>query len=139
MAIGSFEATRFAAGRKNELRVELSGDRGSLAFNLERLNELEFYEAGSAADGEGLAGFRRIVVTEPGHPYLAAWWPPGHVLGWDATFTHEIADLVGAVAAGADPEPSFAAGLQVQRVLTAVEDSAERQSAWTPVPPADVL
>jgi predicted dehydrogenase len=138
-AIGSFEATRFAAGRKNELRLELNGDRGSLAFNLERLNELEFYEAGGAAGGEDLAGFRRILVTEPGHPYLAAWWPPGHVLGWDATFSHEIADLVSAIAAGTDPEPSFAAGLQVQRVLTAVEDSAARQSAWTPVPPADTL
>jgi predicted dehydrogenase len=144
-AVGSFEATRFAAGRKNELRLELNGDRGSLAFNLERLNELELYEAdgGNGGDGgtggDGLAGFRRILVTEPGHPYLAAWWPPGHVLGWDATFTHEIADLVGAIAAGTDPEPSFAAGLQVQRVLSAVQDSAARQSAWTPVAPADTL
>jgi predicted dehydrogenase len=139
-AIGSFEATRFAAGRKNELRLELNGDRGSLAFNLERLNELEFYDAQPDSQrgtgDDGLAGFRRILVTEPGHPYLAAWWPPGHVLGWDATFTHEIADLVGAIAAGTDPEPSFAAGLQVQRVLTAVEDSAAQQSAWTAVPAA---
>jgi predicted dehydrogenase len=132
-ALGTFEATRFATGRKNELRLELNGDRGSLAFNLERLNELEFYDAGE----DRLAGFRRILVTEPSHPYLAAWWPPGHILGWDATFTHEIADLVGAIAAGTDPEPSFADGLQVQRVLAAVEDSAARQSAWTPVPAAD--
>jgi predicted dehydrogenase len=132
-ALGSFEATRFAAGRKNELRLELNGDRGSLAFNLERLNELEYYDG---RDDE-LAGFRRILVTEPGHPYLAAWWPPGHVLGWDATFTHEIADLVGAIAAGTDPEPSFADGLQVQRVLAAVQDSAAHQSAWTPVPAPD--
>jgi predicted dehydrogenase len=130
-ALGSFEATRFASGRKNELRIELNGQRGSLAFNLEQLNELEFYDA---QDGE-LAGFRRILVTEPGHPYLSAWWPPGHLLGWDATFTHEIADLVTAIAAGTGPEPSFADGLQVQRVLAAVEDSADHQSQWTPVPP----
>jgi predicted dehydrogenase len=132
-ALGSFEATRFATGRKNELRLELNGDRGSLAFNLERLDELEFYD-GEAGD---LAGFRRILVTEPGHPYLQAWWPPGHILGWDATFTHEVADLVGAIAAGADPEPSFADGLQVQRVLAAVEDSAAHQSAWTAVAAPD--
>jgi predicted dehydrogenase len=130
-ALGSFEATRFAAGRKNELRIELNGERGSLAFNLERLNELEFYDH---AEDAAVAGFRRILVTEPGHPYLSAWWPPGHVLGWDATFTHEVADLVWAIAAGTDPEPSFADGLQVQRVLAAVEDSAARQSSWTPVP-----
>jgi predicted dehydrogenase len=130
-ALGSFEATRFASGRKNELRIELSGDRGALAFNLEQLNELEFYDA---QDGD-LAGFRRILVTEPGHPYLSAWWPPGHLLGWDVTFTHEIADLLTAIATGTGPEPSFAAGLQVQRVLAAVEDSAVHESRWTPVPP----
>jgi predicted dehydrogenase len=130
-ALGSFEATRFARGRKNELRIELSGEHGSLAFNLEQLNELEFYDARA---GE-LAGFRRILGTEPGHPYLSAWWPPGHLLGWDVTFTHEIADLITAIAAGTAPEPSFAAGLQVQRVLAAVEDSAAHDSRWTPVPP----
>ena len=130
--LGSFEATRFASGRKNELRIELNGERGSLAFNLERLNELEFYDH---AEDAAAAGFRRILVTEPGHPYLSAWWPPGHVLGWDVTFTHEIADLVTAIAAGTDPAPSFADGLQVQRVLAAVEDSAAHESRWTPVPP----
>jgi predicted dehydrogenase len=129
--LGSFEATRFAPGRKNELRIELNGERGSLAFNLEQLNELQFYDA---QDGE-TAGFRRILVTEPGHPYLSAWWPPGHVLGWDVTFTHEIADLITAIAAGTGPEPSFADGLQVQRVLAAVQDSAAHESRWTPVPP----
>jgi predicted dehydrogenase len=129
--LASFEATRFAPGRKNELRIELNGERGSLAFNLEQLNELQFYDA---QDGE-TAGFRRILVTEPGHPYLSAWWPPGHLLGWDVTFTHEIADLVTAIAAGTGPEPSFAAGLQVQRVLAAVEDSSAHESRWTPVPP----
>jgi predicted dehydrogenase len=129
-ALASFEATRFATGHKNQLRIELNGDRGSLAFDLERLNELEFYDRAEGAE----AGFRRISVTEPGHPYLSAWWPPGHVLGWEHTFTHEVRDLVTAIAAGTDPAPSFADGLQVQRVLAAVEQSAARESSWTPVP-----
>ena len=130
-ALASFEATRFATGRKNQLRIELNGDRGSLAFDLERLNELQFYDG---ADNVTETGFRRIGVTEPGHPYLSAWWPPGHVLGWEHTFTHQVRDLVTAIATGADPAPSFADGLQVQRVLAAVEQSAMRESSWTPVP-----
>jgi predicted dehydrogenase len=128
--LASFEATRFATGRKNQLRIELNGDRGSLAFDLERLNELEFCDR---ADESAEAGFRRIVVTEPGHPYLSAWWPPGHVLGWEHTFTHQVRDLVTAIATGTNPAPSFQDGLQVQRVLAAVERSAARESAWTPV------
>jgi predicted dehydrogenase len=130
-ALASFEATRFATGRKNALRIELNGDRGSLAFDLERLNELQVHEQ---AVRENEAGFRRILVTEPSHPYLSAWWPPGHVLGWEHTFTHQVRDLVTAIAKGTDPEPSFADGLQVQRVLAAVADSAARRSRWTPVP-----
>jgi len=129
--VASFEATRFATGRKNTLRIELNGDRGSLAFDLERLNELEFTER-AVKETEG--GFRRILVTEPDHPYLAAWWPPGHVLGWEHTFTHQVRDLVTAIAEGRDPEPSFADGLQVQRVLAAVAGSAAHGSQWTPVP-----
>jgi predicted dehydrogenase len=130
-ALASFEATRFATGRKNQLRIELNGDRGSLAFDLERLNELQFYDR---ADESAEAGFRRILVTEPGHPYLSAWWPPGHVLGWEHTFTNQVRDLVTAIAAGTDPAPSFTDGLQVQRVLAAVEQSAAHESSWTPVP-----
>jgi predicted dehydrogenase len=122
--VGSFEATRFATGRKNALRIELNGERGSLAFDLERLNELEFCDDG---------GFRRILVTEPSDPYVSRWWPPGHVLGWDVTFIHEVSDLVTAIAAGADPSPSFADGLQVQRVLDAVSTSADHESVWTAV------
>jgi predicted dehydrogenase len=131
-ALASFEATRFASGRKNALRMEINGDRGSLAFDLERLNELRFYDQ---EDDAMTAGFRRILVTEPGHPYLSGWWPPGHVLGWEHTFTHEIRDLVTAIAEGHDPRPSFADGLQVQRVLAAALHSAAHESRWTPVPP----
>ncbi|MEO6879954.1 MAG: Gfo/Idh/MocA family oxidoreductase, partial [Mycobacteriaceae bacterium] len=124
-ALATFEATRFATGR-NGLRVELNGDRGSLVFDLERLNELELYDA---TDSSTEQGFRRILVTEPEHPYLAAWWPPGHVLGYEHTFTHEVRDLVEAI--GRDPEPSFADGAQVQRVLDAVTRSAAAGSGWT--------
>jgi predicted dehydrogenase len=129
-ALATFEATRFASGRKNALRIEVYGARGSLGFDLERLNELEFCD--NTAD-PATAGFRRILVTEPGHPYLSAWWPPGHVLGWEHTFTHQVRDLVIAIGKGADPEPSFADGLQVQHVLQAVSASAAQDSRWTPV------
>ncbi|MFF3598123.1 Gfo/Idh/MocA family protein [Kitasatospora indigofera] len=130
-ALASFEATRFANGRKNALRIELNGERGSLAFDLERLNELHFHDGCEPA---ATAGFRRILVTEPEHPYLEAWWPAGHVLGYEHTFVHQIRDLVHAIAAGDEPSPSFADGLQVQLVLAAVEESAARGSTWTPVP-----
>jgi predicted dehydrogenase len=129
-ALASYEATRFATGRKNAIRVEVNGSAGSLAFDLERLNELEFYDGTRDAADEG---FRRILVTEPTHPYLAAWWPPGHTLGWADTFTHEVKDLVEAVATGTDPLPSFEDGLQVQLVLDAVQRSAADRGCWTEV------
>jgi len=129
-ALASFEATRYATGRKNALRLELNGEHGSLAFDLERLNELWYHDA--TEPGEH-AGFRRILVTEPDHPYLDAWWPPGHGLGYEHTFVHQARDLVHAVAEGRRPEPSFADGLQVQRVLAAVEESAEKNSVYTPI------
>ena len=78
-------------------------------------------------------GFRRILVTEPEHPYVSAWWPPGHGLGYEHGFTHQVVDLVNAIAENRQPEPSFDDGLQVQRVLGAVEDSAADDSAWTAI------
>ena len=129
-AMASFEATRFATGRKNALRIELNGSRGSLAFDLEAMNELEFYDG---TENANTAGFRRILVTEPTHPYVGAWWPPGHLLGYEHTFTHQVADLVCDIAAGRDPVPSFADGLRVQLVLDAVQRSAAAGGAWHPV------
>ena len=129
-ALATFEASRFATGRKNALRIEVDGSKGSLTFDFERLNELNFYDAGMPDEQ---AGFRRILVTEPGHPYAGAWWPPGHGLGYEHTFVHEIADLAQAIASGRAPEPSFADGLAVQRVLSAVETSAAADGAWTVV------
>ncbi|MFJ2768696.1 Gfo/Idh/MocA family protein [Streptomyces sp. NPDC087300] len=130
-ALASFEATRFATGRKNALRLELNGSKGSLAFDLERLNELSFHDHGEPAAS---AGFRRILVTEPDHPYLDAWWPPGHGLGYEHTFVHQARDLLHAIATGTEPAPSFADGLSVQRVLAAVEESAAKNSVYTPIP-----
>jgi predicted dehydrogenase len=124
-AVGSFEATRFATGRKNAMRIELNGSLGSLAFDFESMNELWFSEGGR--------GFERILVTEPDHPYVGAWWPPGHGLGYEHTFTHEIRDFLEAIGQGIDPTPSFADGLRVQRVLAAVEQSAADGSRFTTV------
>jgi predicted dehydrogenase len=129
-ALASFEATRFATGRKNALRIELNGSLGSLAFDLESLNELQLYDGTEDAD---TAGFRRILVTEPTHPYVAAWWPPGHLLGYEHTFTHQAVDLVADIAADRDPVPSFADGLRVQLVLDAVQRSAANGSGWQPI------
>ena len=126
-ALGTFEATRFATGRKNALCVEVSGSLGALSFDLERLNELQFYDATLPATEQG---FRTILVTEPDHPYLAPWWPAGHMLGYEHGFSHQVVDLVEAIAAGEQPRPSFEDGLHVQRVLDAVEQSSLSGSAW---------
>jgi predicted dehydrogenase len=129
-ALATYEATRFATGRKNAMRMEINGSAGSIAFDFESMNELQVYDgSGPARD----AGFRRILVTEPDHPYTGAWWPPGHGLGYEHTFVHEIADFVRDVAEGTPPSPSFAEGLQVQRVLDAVERSSADNAAWTKV------
>jgi predicted dehydrogenase len=129
-AVATFEATRFALGRKNGIRIEINGSEGSLAFDFEDMNVLEFFDGTEPAER---AGFRRIIVTEPEHPYVAAWWPAGHGLGYEHGFTHQVVDLVTAIAKDENPAPSFADGLQIQRVLDAVERSAAADSTWTPV------
>jgi len=131
-ALGVFEATRFATGRKNAMRLEINGSAGSIAFDFESMNELLFHDG--SEDGD-LSGFRRILVTEPSHPYLEAWWPPGHGLGYEHTFVHEVVDLLRDIGSDRDPTPSFADGLQVQRVLEAVERSAAAESCWQPTVP----
>jgi predicted dehydrogenase len=130
-AVATYEATRFATGRKNGLRVELNGSLGSLVFDFEQMNELQFYD-GTRPSGE--QGFIRIQVTEPEHPYMSAWWPVGHPIGYEHTFTHQMRDLIAAIAAGDDPTPSFTDALQVQLVLDAVERSAD-SGAWVKVEP----
>jgi predicted dehydrogenase len=129
-ALATFEVSRLAPGRKNALRIEVNGSAGSVGWELETMNELELY---LAEDDTSVEGYRRVLVTEREHPWVDAWWPPGHILGWEHAFTHEVRDLVLAIADGCDPEPSFAEGLQVQRVLGAVLESA-REGAWVRVP-----
>ena len=126
-ALASFEATRFATGRKNALTIEVSGDKGSLAFDLEDLNSLLFYDRTAPDD---VQGFTKVIVTENVHPYVSAWWPPGHTLGYEHGFVHQAKDLVEGIVGGSDPHPTFAEGLSVQRVLAAVEQSAAQGSAW---------
>ena len=95
------------------------------------MNVLHYYDN---TEDPTTAGFRRILVTEPSHPYVKAWWPPGHVLGYEHAFTHQAVDLINAIAAGEDPTPSFMDGLRVQQVMAAVEASANARSTWTEVP-----
>ncbi|NYI03849.1 Gfo/Idh/MocA family protein [Allostreptomyces psammosilenae] len=130
-AVGTFEATRFASGRKNAARIEVNGSAGSVSFDVESLNELWFHDH---TEDARTGGFRRILVTEPEHPYAGAWWPAGHGLGYEHTFTHEVVDFVRDIADGRDPSPSFADGLRVQRVLDAVERSAADQARWQEIP-----
>ena len=130
-AIGSFSATRLAPGRGNGIVLEIHGSTGTLAFDFPRLNELRFHD-GALPDGE--QGLRTITVTDAGHPYLEGWWPPGHLLGYEHTFTHEFLDFLTAIGTQSDPFPSFADGLQVQRVLDAVSTSAAADGRLTAVP-----
>lgn len=125
-AEGVFEATRFASGRKNALSVEVNGSKGSIYFDYEEMNVLHFNDHFEGAD---TAGFRRILATDATHPYVSAWWPAGHGLGYEHAFSNQVFDLVTAIAAGQDPTPSFDDGLAVQRILDAVEVSAA-QRRW---------
>ncbi len=124
-AIGTIEATRMAPGRKNHNRFEINGSLGSIAFDVERLNELEvFYRD----DPVGEQGFRTISVTDPLHPYTGRWWPPGHIIGYEHTFTHTVYDLLEALAGGRNPHPDFEDGVRNQRVLDAIERAAAAKS-----------
>ncbi|MCU4753410.1 Gfo/Idh/MocA family oxidoreductase [Halobacteria archaeon AArc-curdl1] len=124
-AVGSFEASRFATGHKNDHTIEIHGSKGSLKFSLERLNELELLR-------EDNRGYETILVTDEDDPYLDHWWPPGHVIGWEHTFVHENYEFLSAVANGDEFAPSFEDGLAVQRLLEAVERSDE-QGSWVNV------
>jgi len=128
-AIGTFEATRFAAGNRNANRFELNGSEGSIRFNLERLNEIEYY---SCKDKEGFQGWKNILVNEAVHPFMKGWWPAGHIIGWQQTFVHQIYTLMNGIAAKKNPAPDFYDGLKCQAVLEAVEKSAESEK-WVAV------
>ncbi|WP_430907091.1 Gfo/Idh/MocA family protein [Maribacter sp. 2-571] len=125
-ALGSFNASRFANGFKNHLRLEIFGSEGSICFNLERLNELQYF---SSSDDPSLQGFKTILVTENSHPYIDAWWPPGHIIGWEHTFVHQFAQLIDGIAKKEQVVPNFYDGLCCQEVLDAVTLSAKKE-AW---------
>ena len=130
-ALGTFEATRFASGSKNDLGFEIFGSKGSVKFNFEDMNVLYFHDH-QLPPSE--AGFRRIMVTEGDiHPYMSAWWPPGHIIGYEHTFTHEILDFLTDIANDHSPTPSFEDGLQIQLVLDAVIRSSANNSQLTQV------
>jgi predicted dehydrogenase len=130
-AIGTIEATRMASGRKNYNRFEINGSNGTLAFNLERMNELELYLRN---DPQYIQGFRTIMVTEGGgaHPYVGAWWPPGHIIGYEHTFVHTVYELMQAISKNQVPSPSFVDGVRNQAVMDAMERSAKSKK-WATV------
>lgn len=121
-ALCNLEATRFALGRKNAIQIEINGSKGSLYFDFEDMNRLKYY---NDADPQDRRGFRDILVTESVHPYAGAWWPPGHIIGYEHTFVHTMADFINAVVDKKPVQPDFAEGLANQRVLEAVEKAAQ--------------
>ena len=129
-ASGYFFSSRLATGRKNFLRLEIFGSEGSISFNLERLNELEFYDR-TEPDAE--QGFRTIIITDPSQPYMKAYWPAGHILGWEHTFIHEMRDFLVAIDSGQPVHPDFYDGLRCQQVLDAVTVSST-SGAWVEIP-----
>jgi|SRR5579859_68986 len=120
--VGTFEATRFATGRKNFNGWEINGEKGSLAFNFEDMNRLQYYDH-TAPSRE--RGFKNIMVTEGDHPYAGHWWPPGHIIGYEHSFVHQIYETLNAFAEGKSPVPNFEDGVKCQEVLDAVELSAK--------------
>ncbi|WP_093230741.1 Gfo/Idh/MocA family protein [Thermoflavimicrobium dichotomicum] len=128
-AIGTFEATRYGTGWKNGNCFEINGSKGSIRFNLERLNELQVY---FTDDDEHVQGFRTINVTEPVHPYAGHWWPAGHIIGYEHGFVHLIYELINSIVHDRPFAPSFYDGVKCQQVLEAVDRSiAER--TWVKV------
>ena len=115
-ALGSIDLSRFAAGRKNYNCFEIYGSKGSITFDLERMNELRYF---NAEDPDTLQGFKDIPATLPGHPYVDAWWPPGHIIGYEHTFAHGVKDFIEALARGTKVEPNLWDGVKIMRVLEA--------------------
>ena len=128
-SVGVFESTRFAGGRRNYNTFQIYGSKGSLAFNMERMNELEFYDC---TEKQGEQGFKTINVTEAVHPYVGAWWPPGHIIGYEHTFVHAIHDFLIALEKGKMPSPNFKDGVKNQTIMAAIEQSA-KSGKWEKV------
>jgi len=124
--LGSFEATRFATGHRSTNSFEINGSKGSVKFDFERMNELQVY---FSDDAEDVQGFRRVLATDPAHAYMEAWWPPGHTIGFEQTFVHEVLELMNSFGTNLQPIPNFNDGVKCQAVLEAVEHSIN-QRRW---------
>lgn len=127
--LGTFEATRFALGRRNQNRFEINGSKGSLVWDLERMNELEFY---NNLDPKGRQGFRTILATDGSHPYMQAYWPPAHNLGYEHSTINTVRDLLEGIAKGKSPAPTFEDGAKVNAVMDAVLEAAKSKQ-WVKV------
>ncbi|WP_187371035.1 Gfo/Idh/MocA family protein [Gracilibacillus massiliensis] len=123
-ALGTFEATRFAGGNRNKNKFEINGEKGSIRWDMENMNNLEVY---FPSDEEGLQGFRLINCTEEIHPYAGAYWPPGHIIGYEHTFIHLIDEFFRGIHGNYQPSPNFVDGVRNQKVLEAVEKSAKER------------
>ncbi len=132
-ALGSFEATRFASGHRSTNSFEINGSKGSVIFDFERMNELQVY---FNDDQEDVQGFRRVVATDPAHAFSEAWWPPGHTIGYEHTFIHEMVELMDALREDRQPVPNFRDGVKCQQVLEAVDLSIEKRQ-WIQISELD--
>jgi len=124
-AIGTLEATRFAAGRKNHEVLEINGEKGSIRFNLERMNELEVFWVGE--EPKETQGFHNILVSEGYHPWWQHWWPHGHIIGWEHTFVHEIAHFLDCIVNNKEVAPygaTFEDGYRAAVICDAILESA---------------
>jgi predicted dehydrogenase len=123
-AVGTIEATRLALGRRNAFQWEINGTKGSLYFDMERMNELQVFRS----DGDRARGFKNVLVTEADHPFWQHWWPPGHIVGWGETFVHELHHFLAAIADGTDVAPhgaTFEDGYRAAEVADAIVRSSE--------------
>jgi len=127
-SVGTLEATRYGTGNRNRNMFEIHGSKGALVFNLEDMNRLQFYDVNDAPEN----GMRTILATGPGHPYVNDFWPPGHLIGYEHTFIATLADFLKALHEGTEFHANFEDGLKVQKLLAAVEESAEKK-AWVAV------
>ncbi len=133
-AIGTFEASRFCAGHKNAIFFEINGDKGSIRFEFERMNELKYF---NREDPPHIQGFRTILATESIHPYMNAWWPPGHIIGYEQGFSHSIYNFMDCIVNDTKPCPDFADAVKVNAVLDAMTKSSNTRS-WVKVPEVEI-
>ena len=127
--IATFEATRFAPGRRNYNSIEIYGSKGSVLWNKEDMNVFQYY---NCADPATAQGFRKVLATDSGHPYTHAWWPPGHLIGYEHLFVHEIFEFLCGLNRKKNDFPTFADAVKCQKVLDAVERAAKTKR-WVAV------